>query len=450
MNVCITVVSNILSEYFQKYKCADERKRGGVSTNFKKLKTKTKNTLFQHFLFSNKQFKQTINSIKQMDYSTLSLSYINKLFKNADTISPSLIEYLYKYEQLFLNAFKYNWFEKVCFSSNVELAKYMYSKLKIDLKQYIDKKHTKGSAIYFTILNKLCESKNCNVEMLEWLIAEISNCCNGKKICVTDFDISNIDILCKFGIVDGSETISKLTYETSNALSMRIFDYCDENEIAKNATHIFVNAISPRNYEMIERMLTMYARKIKFEHWQFIQACYHDDVKFLEWFYNIVQAHGFTYNLSGNEEWNSDGVQHAFYGGIRHGQFNIAKWIYNKSVEIGNPFDIHAHRDYATVFFCVKCGKKSIDAFEWLLKLAEENGKPLNVRIDDDRLFRDACNHFGTSMDFAFYLAKKYSKIYTIVGPRKSEIYGDTSMMFNIKTPNGRVLKYNRYDAGML
>ncbi len=65
MNVYITVASNILSEYFQKYKRADERKRGGVSTNFKKLK-KQKPKYFVSTFFI---FKQTIQSIQSIQFN---------------------------------------------------------------------------------------------------------------------------------------------------------------------------------------------------------------------------------------------------------------------------------------------------------------------------------------------------------------------------------------------
>ena len=84
------------------------------------------------------------------------------------------------------------------------------------------------------------------------------------------------------------------------------------------------------------------------------------------------------------------------------GCIKIIKWIYEESIKINQPIDIHINKE-SPFRWCISSGK--IDSVIWFYDFSIEMKSPINIRIKNDSLFRKACerNHF----DIAKYLYNK-------------------------------------------
>lgn len=93
-----------------------------------------------------------------------------------------------------------------------------------------------------------------------------------------------------------------------------------------------------------------------------------------------------------------------FINSILHDQLQFAKWLWEISLQIKKPFDIHLNNDY---LFMNSCKKNNLQSCKWLYQLAINTNNPINIHKCDDFAFRFSCR---MSMENEFDFLIKNSK----------------------------------------
>jgi hypothetical protein len=340
-----------------------------------------------------------------------------------------IFDQLYTTNFMLLNMFRNQLFYNSCLHNNLTLAKHITRRLSVDFKDYARPKF--DDVVEFNILNDVCKTPNVELKLITWLYSILKFHTSKRKIVVDTcwyllpYMIDRIDLI-EFLLEIGAFTTSGLFHLSDCSLDVfRLLYRYYESYINENIKFIFKRVLKSKHKELINYLLNEFPYpNIELLDEHYVIVCEMGDLKYIQWFIDVGFRQGVTFNLNG-------GTNNIIVRVARDGHFDIAKWLYYKSVEIGKPIDIHTERDYVLRFLYENRRPETVDFIEWLVELGKEIGEPFDLFQKDHQLFRCSCEHMN--FDLMCYLVQQFPEIYIINGHKQYSMSGKCYIDYEIR-----------------
>jgi hypothetical protein len=115
----------------------------------------------------------------------------------------------------------------------------------------------------------------------------------------------------------------------------------------------------------------------------FINCCFHGYSEIAKWLYDLSLQIKSPIDIHQAEDI-------AFRECCGRGHLELAQWLYNLSIQNNTSINIHAKNEDA---FITACYENRLEVAQWLFKLSIELNSPIDIHKEEDGAFKWSCDH---------------------------------------------------------